>query len=79
MSDGRIQLGTGTLYGALKRLLEQGWIERLDDKAETENGRPRKSYRLTEIGRRILAAEVERLRSLLQSAQAQPVWDGVGE
>jgi len=68
LSGGRIRLSTGTLYGAIKRLLEQGWIERLEDGAQ-EDGRQRKSYRLTDLGERILAAEAERLRSLLATAQ----------
>jgi len=67
LSGGRINLGTGTLYGALRRLLEQGWIERYD---EPENGeRARKAYRLTGVGRRVVAAETARLQSLLTAAQ----------
>jgi len=67
MSDGRIHLSTGTLYGALSRLLEQGWIERLNS-AETTSPRVRKEYQLTHDGRRILNAEVVRLQTLLQAA-----------
>jgi DNA-binding PadR family transcriptional regulator len=66
LSNGRVQLSTGTLYGAIKRLLEQEWIERFD---ETEvNGRERKSYRLTDLGRRILKAETVRMQSLVTVA-----------
>ncbi len=66
LSDGRVQLSTGTLYGAIKRLLEQEWIERFD---ETEvNGRERKAYRLTELGQRILKAETVRMQSLVTAA-----------
>jgi DNA-binding PadR family transcriptional regulator len=67
LSEGRISLGTGTLYGALGRLLDQGWIERVDE--EQESGRPRKVYALSDLGRRILEAEAERLRSLLSAAR----------
>jgi DNA-binding PadR family transcriptional regulator len=67
LSDGRIRLGTGTLYGALGRLLDQGWIVRLDN-GEPE-GRPRKDYALTENGRRILAAEISRLESVVAAAR----------
>ncbi len=76
LSDGRMQLGTGTLYGALKRLLDQDWIARLDNEENDGGGRERKSYRLTETGQRILAAEIERLRTLLAAAQNQPLWEG---
>ncbi len=71
LSRGRIVFSTGTLYGALKRLLEQSWIERRDDEVEDESGRPRKAYTLTELGRRILAAELTRLRDLLRVARAR--------
>ena len=68
LSQGRVTLSTGTLYGALKRLLEQGWIERVDDPAAAENGRERKAYRLTNLGQAALDGEVERLNALLAAA-----------
>lgn len=68
LSEGRISLSTGTLYGGLKRLLEAGWIERFEDTALDENGRQRKAYQLTSLGRAILAAETERLRGLVRAA-----------
>jgi DNA-binding PadR family transcriptional regulator len=74
LSDDRVSLSTGTLYGALKRLLEQGWIERVDDSQVDISGRPRKAYALTPLGRRILAAEIERLRNLVKVAR--PVLNG---
>ena len=68
LSQGRVTLSTGTLYGALKRLLEQGWIERVDDLAASENGRERKAYRLTYLGQTALDGEIERLNALLAAA-----------
>jgi len=65
MSGGRVQLSTGTLYGALARLLNQGWIERFE---ENESSRDRRAYRLTARGRRNLQAEVERMRHLTKLA-----------
>jgi DNA-binding PadR family transcriptional regulator len=65
MSGGRVQLSTGTLYGALQRLLNQGWIERFE---ENESTRDRRAYRLTSRGRRNLQAEVERMRHLTKLA-----------
>jgi DNA-binding PadR family transcriptional regulator len=67
LSDGRVSLGTGTLYGALGRLLDQGWIERVEETQETR--RPRKAYILSELGRRILGAETSRLQANLSRAQ----------
>ena len=78
-SGDRVVLSTGTLYGALKRLLESGWIRRVEDaeQAPTERvparssgtGRPRKSYALTLLGRCVLKAEIERLDMLLAIAR----------
>ena len=51
MSDGRVVLSTGTLYGALRRLLDDDWIERFEEK---ESSRGRQAYRLTSQGRRNL-------------------------
>lgn len=64
VSGGRVKFSTGTLYGALKRLLEQGWIIRFDDVDAVETNRPRKLYRLTGLGEDILLAEIERLETL---------------
>ena len=61
MSAGRVLLSTGTLYGALQRLLHQGWIERFE---EEDNPRDRRADRLTPRGRRALQQEIERLRHL---------------
>jgi DNA-binding PadR family transcriptional regulator len=69
LSDGRVMLSTGTLYGALKRLLDGGWLERFEEPEAEENGRERKAYRLTSLGRRILQAETQRLRTLAGVAE----------
>jgi DNA-binding PadR family transcriptional regulator len=69
LSEGRVQLSTGTLYGALKRLLSQAWIQRVDAEPESAAGaRPRKEYLLTDLGQRALDAEVARLESLVAVA-----------
>ena len=73
LSDGRVVLSTGTLYGALKRQLEQGWIRRLNGTGESAEGpakpgRQRKSYALTRLGWRVLDAEVSRLQRLVSIA-----------
>jgi DNA-binding PadR family transcriptional regulator len=65
MSEGRVRLSTGTLYGALRRLLEAGWIERFE---EEDSSRGRQAYRLTSAGRRNLQAEVSRLKHLTRVA-----------
>ena len=77
LSDNRITLSTSTLYSALKRLLEQGWIERVEDPDTNETGRPRKVYRLTDLGGCILDAEVARLHTLVTAAQLRVVEERV--
>jgi len=61
MSDGRVKLSTGTLYGALRRLLVGRWIERFK---EGDTSRGRQAYRLTALGRRNLQLESRRLKQL---------------
>ena len=65
MSDGRVMLSTGTLYGALRRLLDEEWIERFK---EQESSRGRQAYRLTSRGRRNLQLEVGRMKQLTRLA-----------
>ncbi|MGD0613786.1 MAG: helix-turn-helix transcriptional regulator [Anaerolineales bacterium] len=74
LSEDRVILSVSTLYTTLKRLLVNGWIERVGEDPEPDDaGRPRKTYALTERGQRILAAEKTRLRSLLAIVQKQTV------
>jgi DNA-binding PadR family transcriptional regulator len=65
MSAGRVLLSTGTLYGALQRLLNNHWIERVQ---EDDTPRDRRTYRLTSLGRRNLQMEIERMRHLAKVA-----------
>jgi DNA-binding PadR family transcriptional regulator len=67
LSAGRVRLSTGTLYGALDRLLNLGWIARLDD--EPTGGRGQKSYQLTALGRQIVQAETDRMAALVAVSQ----------
>ena len=65
LSDGRVLLSTGTLYGALRRLLDDGWIERFE---ERESSRGRQAYRLSARGRSNLQTEVSRMKHLTRLA-----------
>ena len=73
LSDNRVKLSTGTLYSALKRLLDQDWIRRTEDPdpIAANSGRNRKVYVLTDLGTSILQAEVDRLQSLVSVAQGR--------
>jgi DNA-binding PadR family transcriptional regulator len=65
ISHGRVTLSTGTLYGALRRLLGDGCIERFK---EADRSRGRQAYRLTSRGRQIIRVEVSRLKYLTKVA-----------
>ena len=73
LSDGRVNLSTGTLYGALKRFLHKGWIVRNQELVYNHDGRERKAYLLSDLGRKILDAEVNRLVRLITAAQLRTV------
>lgn len=66
LSNGRVMLAAGTLYGALNTLLEKGWIEQLPGDA----GARKKEYFITEAGKRAVEAELLRLEELLRNGKA---------
>jgi DNA-binding PadR family transcriptional regulator len=63
---GGIQIGPGTLYGSIDRMMRDGLVEE-SDKQDDER---RRFYRLTSRGRMVLAAEVERLDATVSTARA---------
>ena len=65
MSQGRVKLAPGTLYGALTALSTKGWIQQLP----VEAGSRKKEYKLTDKGREILMKEIERLRELVTNGE----------
>lgn len=68
LSEGRVRLRVGTLYGVLDRLVADGLAEL--DREEVHQGRLRRYYRLTTGGVRALAAEVARMQSNVRAASA---------
>ncbi|SPE41003.1 Transcriptional regulator, PadR family [Candidatus Sulfopaludibacter sp. SbA3] len=68
LSGGRVRLSTGTLYGALKRLLEHSWIEPFE---QEDTSREKQAYQLTAVGRRQLQAELGRIKQLARAATAR--------
>jgi DNA-binding PadR family transcriptional regulator len=65
LSHGRVQLSTGTLYGALRRLLEDSLIERF---TQADTSREKQAYKLSPAGRQQLQAELERMKQLTRLA-----------
>ena len=66
LSDGRVSLRPGTLYGALDRLVDAGLVE--VDREEVVKGRARRYYRLSPAGDATLAEETDRLRRNVEAA-----------
>lgn len=70
-TGGRVDMGPGTLYGAIKRLVRRAWIEEVTaPRGEGGDGR-RRFYALTEHGRAAVAGETARMRELLAIAAAK--------
>lgn len=63
LSQGRVKLAAGTLYGAINTLLEKGWIRSLPGEIDTR----KKEYQITEQGTQVLRAELLRLRELIEN------------
>ena len=69
-TDGKVQLSAGTLYSSIRRMLEQGLIDELRESPDPlSTDERRRYYRLTRFGRRVAAAEVERLTALVRQAR----------
>ena len=68
LSNARVRMSTGTLYGALRRLLEDDWIERFE---QPDTSRDKQAYRLTASGRTQLRLELDRLKQLTQAASGR--------
>jgi len=73
-TNGQVIMGPGTLYGSIKRMLKAGLIEESDERADPEmDDQRRKYYKLTNLGRRVLSMEAERLASQVMIARAKNV------
>lgn len=71
-TDGQVRLGPGSLYGALKRLIEQGLIEESAVRPDPEeDDERRRYYRLTQFGERVTQGEAKRLAALVKIARAK--------
>lgn len=68
-TGGRVRMSPGTLYGSIKRMLADGLIEELTTGAAGADER-RRFYRITRFGRKVAAAEADRLTSLLAQARS---------
>lgn len=67
-TDGRVNLGPGTLYRTIQALLRDGLTEESDDRPAPDDER-RRYYRITPLGRSVVAAEARRLQTLVDVAR----------
>ena len=73
-TKGQVLMGPGTLYGSIKRMLKASLIEESDERADPQmDDQRRKYYRLTNLGRRALRMEAERLASQVMIARAKNI------
>jgi len=71
-TGGKMRLGPGSLYGTIKRMLADGWIEESDERPDPElDDERRRYYRLTGVGRKLVQAEAERLEQLVNIARGK--------
>lgn len=68
-TGGKVRLWPATLYGSLKRLIEEGLIEESEARPRQFDDPRRRYYRLTRLGRAVLDAESERLQELVRILQ----------
>lgn len=71
-TDGRRRLAPGTLYRSLRQMQERGLVEESEERPDPDlDDERRRYYRLTDLGRRVTVAEVERLEGLVRAARSK--------
>ena len=65
LSNGRVKLAAGTLYGAINSLVERGWIDALPENPESR----KKEYVITKAGQEMLRDEIQRLSELVENGR----------
>lgn len=66
LSDGRVKLAAGTLYGAISTMLEKKWIVAIPGEKDSR----KKEYQITALGREIVQVEILRLEELIKNGKA---------
>lgn len=76
LTGGSVRMGPGTLYGTIKRMLASGLIEEVETAGRPDaapDDERRRYYRMTGLGRAVLAAETARMSALVDAARAKRV------
>src|SRR5258705_12501687 len=68
-TDGKVRMSPGTLYGSIRRMLDEGLIEELFRRGAPADDERRRYYHVTKFGRAVAAAEADRLAALLHHAR----------
>ena len=72
LTEGSVKMGPGTLYGAVKKMLNAGLVEESDERPDPElDDERRRYYRLTSLGARALDAEISRMEQLTRAARTR--------
>lgn len=75
-SSGRVRIGLGSLYRYIARLMTSGLIEETDPSDPGPHaGKQRRAYRITDLGRRVAAAEARRMRDAVALAKSERLLD----
>jgi|SRR5579864_5417515 DNA-binding PadR family transcriptional regulator len=69
-SEGKYKLGPGTLYDNLQKMIQRDWVKELGNRPSDDDPR-RRYYRLTSVGRGVLAAETARLAAVVREARSR--------
>ncbi|GCE07301.1 PadR family transcriptional regulator [Dictyobacter aurantiacus] len=73
-TDGKLRIGPTTLYRSIKRMLEDGLIEEMEERPDPAlDDERRRYYRLTELGLQVARAEVQRLAQAVEVARQKPL------
>ena len=74
LTEGAVRLGPGTLYTSIKRLLEAGLLQESGERPDPDmDDQRRRYYALTKLGRRVLAADLQRMERMRRHARAKRV------
>ena len=68
LSNGNVSIGAGTMYGATSNMIKKAWIEEILE--EAKDGRGKRAYKLTEVGKQVLEQELARLENLVTTAKS---------
>jgi DNA-binding PadR family transcriptional regulator len=73
-TEGRVNLGSGALYGSIQKMLEARFIEESEERPDAHlDDERRRYYRITSLGQRVVEAEAIRLRKLVRLAESRLV------